>query len=118
MEFAQDQASSKIELDDGRVITKCEQCQTLWQERSEREGTKHECPCATCKVDLLEENDEAASIYMLCQRQVILNGVGEVIDLKFEAVKAMMDLQGVKNQRECFAKVYKTFHHFLKEGKK
>jgi hypothetical protein len=53
----------------------------------------------------------------MCRGQIILTGMGEVVDLNFQAVKIVMDLYEVEDQQECFYKVYKTFHHFLKERK-
>ena len=56
-------------------------------------------------------------IYRAVRNQVVTVFNGErnvVIDLNYPAVKMVMDLYGVKNQRECFEKVLGTFHHFLK----
>lgn len=109
MEFAASQASSRVELDDGTVLTKCDQCSSMHAERN----PPTEPPCDTCRVELNEENAEAAKIYMICQRQVITAGeANEVIDLNYQTVKTMMDLYGVKDQRSVFELVCKTFHHF------
>ena len=73
-----------------------------------------EPPCDTCRVELLEENADAARIYMCCMRQVITAGeANEVIDLNYQTVKTMMDLYGVERQKECFEAVVSAFHHFL-----
>jgi hypothetical protein len=72
-----------------------------------------EPPCETCRVDLLGENYEAAEIYIMCRNQVITAGMGEIVDINLQTVKTVMDLYGVKNQRECMEKVSKTFRHFL-----
>lgn len=50
---------------------------------------------------------------MLCRNQVITAGMGEVIDLNYVAVKTIMDLSGVRDQKDCLMKVINTFHHFL-----
>ncbi len=69
-------------------------------------------PCETCRIELMEENTEAAICYMQARGQVIT--VGErVVDLSIPAVKILMDQLEIKNQRECMAKIFRTFHHFL-----
>ena len=74
-----------------------------------------ESRCEKCRVDLLEENQDAGTIYIMCRNQVITAGMGEIIDINLQTVKAVMDLYGVKNQRECMEKVTKTFRHFLSQ---
>lgn len=118
MEFADDCASSRVELDDGRVLSKCDQCREMWTDRNAR-GITGEPPCETCRVDLLPENEQAATVFRAVRNQVITVFNGErnvVIDLNYPAVKMIMDLYGVKDQRNCFEKVIGTFHHFLKAG--
>jgi hypothetical protein len=75
-------------------------------------------PCETCRVDLREENEDAMFVYRLVNRQVVTRGMdGDIIDLNFQAVKTVMDLYEIKNQRTCFEKVRRIFFHFLdKEG--
>ncbi len=73
-----------------------------------------EPPCETCRVELMEDNREAAQLYMLCKRQVITAGeTNEIIDLNYITVKTMMDLYGVTNQKRVFESVLKVFYHFL-----
>ena len=72
-----------------------------------------EARCEKCRVDLLEENRDAGTVYIMCRNQVVTAGMGEVIDINLQTVKTVMDLYGVKNQRECVEKVTKTFRHFL-----
>lgn len=77
MEFADEQASSRVVLEEGtpneRVLTKCDQCREMWRERNAR-GVEGEPNCGECWVDLMEENRDAAHIYQLCRRQVITAG--------------------------------------------
>lgn len=74
-------------------------------------------PCGTCRVDLLEENEEAAEVYMTARRQYVTRGMeGRVVDIDFNALKVVMDLYGVRDQRRCFEAVRGVFHHFLREG--
>lgn len=74
-------------------------------------------PCEKCRVDLLDENHDAGTVYLMCRNQVITAGMGEVIDINLQTVKTVMDLYGVKNQRECMEKVSKTFRFFLSKRK-
>ena len=74
-------------------------------------------PCDTCRVDLMDQNKEAAEVYMLTKGQVITRGMdGQVVDVSIPAVKIAMDLLGVVDQRACLAKVRKTFFQFLAEA--
>jgi hypothetical protein len=61
----------------------------------------------------MEENQDAGTVYIICRNQVITAGMGEIVDINLQTVKTVMDLYGVKNQRECMEKVTKTFRHFL-----
>jgi hypothetical protein len=73
-------------------------------------------PCDTCREELSEDNEDAARVYQLVKRQVrVAPGSGEIIDLDYAAVKAIMDILRVKNPRDCFEKVSRAFHHFLSE---
>ena len=75
-----------------------------------------EPPCSECRVELTEDNLEAARIYHITKRQVrTAGGSGEIIDLDYTAVKHVMDLYEIKDQREVFGKVTRLFHHFLSE---
>jgi len=72
-----------------------------------------EPPCSKCRVDLLDENMDASTVYMLTRRQVITVGMGQVADISIPAVKIAMDLYGVKDQLGCLNRVRKLFHHFM-----
>ena len=72
-------------------------------------------PCGTCRTELLEENEDAAQIYMITRRQYIMSATGQVIDISIPAVKIAMDLYQVKNQKECLMRVVNLFHHFENE---
>lgn len=95
---------------DGTVLTKCDQCRTYNAERMPPESP----PCETCRVDLLEENEEAAEVYMMTRGQII--SIGErVVDLSIPAVQIILDQYKIKNQRETMTKIFRTFHYFLKQ---
>jgi hypothetical protein len=74
-----------------------------------------EPPCATCWVELMAENRQAAEVYMITQNQFITVGMGQVVDISIPAVKIVMDLCGVQDQKKCLSKVRAVFHHFLKK---
>lgn len=81
----------------------CPYCRKKSKEKGE------EPPCKTCRVELLEENEEAGPIYEATKTQVIATGFA-VIDINFLAVKGMMELYGVKNQKRCWEKVHWLWH--------
>jgi hypothetical protein len=112
--FADDEAASRITLEDGRVLTKCDQCRQMYAERKPP-GTP---PCDSCRVELRDENEEAAAVYLLTRRQYIIAENGRVVDISIPAVKIAMDLYGVRDQKECLARVIRLFHFFEKERRK
>ena len=105
------EASSRITLEDGRILTRCDQCCEMHEERNPPTIP----PCRTCKVELLDENEDAATVFMLTRRQVVTADQGQIIDISIPAVKIAMDLNGVKDQKECLLKVRRTFYHFENE---
>lgn len=97
-------------------MTACEKC------RMDHDGK--EPPCETCRVDLMEENEDAARIYMMVRRQCQTRWNGEQdmeIDLDFNAVFGLMDRYpgGIKDQWGILERVRRCFHHFarLKDAK-
>lgn len=71
-----------------------------------------EPPCETCRVELLEENAEAAKIYLTVQGQV--RTVGDtVIDLDHLALWQAIDRYEVKKPLRVFELINRTFHYFL-----
>ncbi len=115
MEFADDQASSRIELDNGTVITKCDNCRAMWRERNER-GIEGDPPCDKCQVELLEENSDAIQIFFLIRYQLIM-GPESPIDINHLAIHAAINLYGIRNRRECFEKVLTLCRWWLKKIK-
>jgi len=111
VQFVDVETASRIEFDDGRVLTRCDQCRQMYAERTPP-GTP---PCKTCRVELKEENEDAAAVYFLTRRQVVTVGAGQVVDISIPAVKIAMDLYGVKDQRDCLNRIRRVFHHYLKD---
>jgi len=88
----------------------------MWQERSEREGVLVEPPCGDCRVDLLEENADAAKIYQITRNQIItfFNGeVDKVIDLNHVALWENIDRYKVREPVRVFELVNLVFHQLL-----
>ncbi|MDD5353029.1 MAG: DUF1799 domain-containing protein [Candidatus Omnitrophica bacterium] len=73
----------------------------------------HESPCDTCKPIIMPANQDALRIYALVSNQVIIGGMGDIIGLNYNAVKFIMDLYGIENQRDCFERVVHIFNKIL-----
>lgn len=113
-------ASSRVELDGGTILSKCDQCREMWQERNER-GIEGEPPCEDCWVELKPENEEAAQVFQMVRGQVLTRFNGEtdqVVDINHLAIWAMIDGYGIKDRRGCFEKVCRVFYETLKDAKK
>ena len=67
-------------------------------------------PCDGCRVTLLAENEDAALVYMITRRQYITGEYGRVVDISIPAVKIVMDMHGIIDQKRCLEKVLKTFY--------
>jgi hypothetical protein len=115
VELVDIEASSRIELEGGGVLTRCDQCKSMHAERNPPTVP----PCEGCTVDLMPENRDAAEVYLMCRRQYVTRSRGMegdmVIDISIPAIKATMDALGVEDQGACLVKVQKVFHFFLAE---
>lgn len=114
MEFADSEASSRLVMFDGAVLTKCDQCRDYYADLPDKEP-----PCETCRVDLMEENEEVANVFMVCRNQVIMVGMsGQVIDINLPAVFGVMDRYpgGIKDQWRCMTSVRRLFNHLRAKG--
>ena len=75
-------------------------------------------PCHECRVVLMDENEEVGNIYMITRGQIITMGEhGHTVDISVPAVKTVMDLHGVKKQKECLNTIRKLFFELLKESR-
>jgi len=54
---------------------------------------------------------------METRNQFITAGMGQVVDISIPAIKIVMDLYGIEDQKRCFRKVKAAFHHFMKDQK-
>lgn len=58
----------------------------------------------------MEENEDAARTYMLTRRQFVTADQGQVVDISIPAVKVVMDMLEIKDQRTCLMRVRNLFH--------
>lgn len=65
---------------------------------------------------MFEENIDAVKVYFIVQNQLVVS-MGQIIDLNINAVKIVMDLYEVKNQKMCLEKVMELFNYFRRESK-
>jgi hypothetical protein len=75
-----------------------------------------EPPCEGCLTVLAKENEAVARCYMACRSQVRTRFNGEydvVTDLDFVAVKVVLDMYEIRNQREALGRIRAAFFHFL-----
>ena len=85
------------------------------KERKFCRGCKRRClekrsdpPCVAGEMGLMAENEDAFSVYFICQGQLIVDS-GCVIDADINAVLGVIELLKVKDKRGCFEKVMKIF---------
>jgi len=102
------QTASSLTLEDGTVVSGCDRCKETYANSSSKKAP----PCDTCRVELLEENKEAAHVFMMSRNQC-LSLDKHIIDISIPAVKIIMDLYKVQDQMRCLMKVLKVFHFCL-----
>lgn len=73
-------------------------------------------PCETCQVRLPHDLEEAALVFTFCRAQVVTAFDGRPVDIDLTAVKAVMDVYGVVDQRRCMELVAGTFRQLASEG--
>lgn len=69
-------------------------------------------------MDLPEGYGDAALIFSLCRGQVIVAGMGDIIDINIQAVCSVMDIYGISDKRDCLEKVIRIFRIWQKNRKK
>jgi hypothetical protein len=52
---------------------------------------------------------------MLTRRQYVTAETGRIVDISIPAVKIVMDLMGVADQKDCLDGVRSLFFHFLEK---
>jgi len=109
-----DQSASRMEFEDGTVITKCERCQQIYAERT----PPGDPPCETCRVDLMQENVDTAKIFGIVRGQVLTRHNGQmdvIMGLNHLAVWAAIDAYGVKDRTKTFERVISCFEAMRKK---
>ena len=61
-------------------------------------------PCDTCMPKVLPENQEVWHIYLRVKNQAIMS-MGGPVALDYNAVKLIMDMYKVEDQKTCFERV-------------
>lgn len=89
----------------------CPSCRAIYAERKPPELP----PCKSCRVELQVENEDIAQVYMLTRRQYVTAETGRIVDISIPAVKIVMDLMGVADQKDCLDGVRSLFFHFLEK---
>jgi len=92
----------------------CPDCREMYAGKAPPEDP----PCDGCLVELMQENREAAAVYMAVRGQVITAGMGRIIDISLPAIKVEMDLQEVVDQRRVKERVVRLFHKLLEKRAK
>jgi len=110
MQFSDNQAASRIELDGGIVLTKCDQCRGMHAERN----PPTEPPCEICSVDLAEENRDAVRIFSIVRNQYIM-GMNGPISINHLAVWKAIEKYGIQKERETFEKIIRLSSWNLNE---
>ena len=64
----------------------------------------------------MDENVDAVKVYFIVQNQLVVS-MGQIIDLNINAIKIVMDLYEVRDQKRCLEKVMELFNYFRKESK-
>jgi len=88
-------------------------CKQFYSRKKRKQPVCGGNKCGKGKVEsLLEENEDAIFIFGHVRNQAIFGGMDAVpIDLNYQSVQFVMDLYGIKNQKDCFEKVLKAWHH-------
>jgi hypothetical protein len=106
--FVDLETSSIVILDDGSILTRCDQCRQMYAERKPPATP----PCESCRVELQVENEDAARIFMMVRGQKLSNG-----DLNHLAVWAAIDGYGIKDRVGTFERVMATHYAIPKEDR-
>jgi len=87
----------------------CDNCRKIHENKLE------DTPCYKCIPEVLDENKDALRVYLMARNQIISVGMGGIVDISFEAVKFIMDLYEIENQRIVFEKVLGVARYFINE---
>ena len=79
----------------------CEACTAIYRQRTPPEDP----PCGTCRVEPLPENADVARVFLRVRNQVVTVGQGRVIDVSVPAIATVMELEQVRDPRDCLLRV-------------
>lgn len=114
MEFNDSQAASRLELLDGTVLTKCDQCEAYYAELNPP-GIP---PCDTCRVELLPGNKATIDVFYACRDQALRAGMdGVIVGIDMNSLWHTIDHYpgGIKDPWKVMLQVKELFHHFRPE---
>jgi hypothetical protein len=90
----------------------CEICKKFYKKKPEKPicgGFK--CGKGKLSESLLPENEDAFFVFTQVVNQAIFAGInGVAVDLDYGAVKFVMDLYEIEDQRNCFERVLRVWH--------
>lgn len=91
----------------------CDKCREFFKKKPKKPicgGFK--CGKGKLLEPLLPENEDVFFIFTQVINQAIFAGMdGVPVDLNFQAVKFIMDLYEIGNQRDCFERVLRVWHN-------
>jgi hypothetical protein len=93
------------------VKPSCEDC------KASHKRKKKATPCSKCMPPLLPQNEDAAFIYFKVQTQVLVAGMGDIIDLNYLAVEYVMRLYKIEDEAATLERVVAAYRRILKEKK-
>jgi len=65
--------------------------------------------CDTCRPKLLEENFETLQVWQLVENQVIVGGMGTIIDINIPAIIDVMKIIDVEDEKQCLMNIVNAF---------
>lgn len=82
----------------------------------EKRNPPEQPPCATCRVDPLEENKEAINIFFMVRDQYIMSEGGPVT-INHLAIHEAIRLVGIrdKNKLQCFQKICRLGNWWIEQ---
>ena len=57
----------------------------------------------------MEENEEACRLFGIVCNQVIVGGMGDIIDINLDAVISIMAVHGIRDKKDCLDKIRDMF---------
>ena len=94
----------------------CEVCRKLYAERELKnpDSENTEPPCSECLPELGSINQVALRVYLACQDQLIVGGMGGVIGINHLAVWKYIEKFNVRNECSVFNRVVAVSQHMVK----